>query len=82
MNVVQVACFTQVNYKIVSASRPPPRPLDAQRFFGGGVLGCFLDKGKGLVFGVVPRLQAVPRAEAWAPLMTLQALNLEGEGNF
>ena len=27
---------------IVSASRPPPRPLDAQRFFGGAVLGCFL----------------------------------------
>ena len=27
---------------IVSASRPPPRPLDAQRFFGRAVLGCFL----------------------------------------
>ena len=27
---------------IVSASRPPPRPLDAQRFFVGAVLGCFL----------------------------------------
>ena len=27
---------------IVSASRPPPRPLDAQWFFGGAVLGCFL----------------------------------------
>ena len=27
---------------IVSASRPPPRPLDAQSFFGGAVLGCFL----------------------------------------
>ena len=33
-----------VNFQalIVSASRPPPRPLDAQRFFGGAVLGCFL----------------------------------------
>ena len=28
--------------KIVSASRPPPRPLDAQWFLGGAVLGCFL----------------------------------------
>ena len=35
-------------------------------------------KGIGLVFGEVPnpRLQTVPRAEAWAPLMGLQALNL------
>ena len=34
---------TTVNHReIVSASRSPPRPLDAQRFFGGAVLGCFL----------------------------------------
>ena len=32
----------QFDIVIVSASRPPPRPLDAQRFFGGAVLGYFL----------------------------------------
>ena len=32
----------KVNTVIVSASRHPPRPLEAQRFFDGAVLGCFL----------------------------------------
>ncbi len=35
-----LSCFRR--QLIVSASRPPPRPLDAQWFFGGAVLGCFL----------------------------------------
>ncbi len=52
------------------------------KVFSGGVVVSFDDlghiKGVGLVFGTVPGTQSVPRAEAFAPLLTLQGLNLEG----
>ena len=32
----------EVSTVIVSVSRHPRRPLEAQRFFDGAVLGCFL----------------------------------------